>query len=100
MKWAAYRETKRVEDTAYCLMGIFGVNMPLLYGEGDRAFIRLQEEILRCKHHSRSTFLLYLPPLPLSLFFSLSYSFVVGVGFYLTPRQQPTISLCSHGNVP
>ena len=28
-------------------MGIFGVNMPLLYGEGDKAFVRLQEEILK-----------------------------------------------------
>jgi hypothetical protein len=32
---------------AYSLMGIFGINMPLLYGEGDKAFIRLQEEIMR-----------------------------------------------------
>lgn len=47
MSWASKRETTRVEDMAYCLMGIFDVNMPLLYGEGDRAFIRLQEEILR-----------------------------------------------------
>ena len=29
--WASKRETTRIEDTAYCLMGIFGVNMPLLY---------------------------------------------------------------------
>ena len=47
MSWAAHRETTRVEDVAYCLMGLFGVNMPMLYGEGDRAFIRLQEEIMR-----------------------------------------------------
>ncbi|KAH8816593.1 heterokaryon incompatibility protein-domain-containing protein [Xylogone sp. PMI_703] len=47
MSWASQRETTRVEDTAYCLMGIFGVNMPLLYGEGNKAFIRLQEEIMR-----------------------------------------------------
>ncbi|KAL2880281.1 hypothetical protein SGCOL_004330 [Colletotrichum sp. CLE4] len=47
MQWAASRETTRVEDTAYCLLGIFDINMPLLYGEGDRAFRRLQEEILR-----------------------------------------------------
>ncbi|EJT73101.1 hypothetical protein GGTG_09951 [Gaeumannomyces tritici R3-111a-1] len=47
MRWAAGRNTTRREDVAYCLMGIFGVNMPLLYGEGDRAFIRLQEEILK-----------------------------------------------------
>ncbi|KAK4446449.1 HET-domain-containing protein [Podospora aff. communis PSN243] len=47
MSWAARRETTRVEDVAYCMMGIFGVNMPLLYGEGGKAFRRLQEEIVR-----------------------------------------------------
>lgn len=47
MSWAANRETTRVEDIAYCLMGIFDVSMPLLYGEGRKAFIRLQEEIIR-----------------------------------------------------
>lgn len=47
MSWAANRKTSRLEDRAYSLMGIFSVNMPLLYGEGERAFIRLQEEILK-----------------------------------------------------
>ncbi|KAF7537825.1 hypothetical protein G7054_g3410 [Neopestalotiopsis clavispora] len=47
MSWACSRETTRVEDMAYCLMGLFGVNMPLLYGEGSKAFLRLQEEIIR-----------------------------------------------------
>ncbi|KAH9235862.1 hypothetical protein K456DRAFT_1771033 [Colletotrichum gloeosporioides 23] len=47
MRWASGRQTKRAEDVAYCLLGIFDVNMPLLYGEGSRAFIRLQEEILK-----------------------------------------------------
>ncbi|KAK4464055.1 heterokaryon incompatibility protein-domain-containing protein [Cladorrhinum samala] len=47
MAWAANRRTTRKEDIAYCLMGIFGVNMAMLYGEGDRAFTRLQEEIIR-----------------------------------------------------
>ncbi|KAH8593057.1 heterokaryon incompatibility protein-domain-containing protein [Bisporella sp. PMI_857] len=47
MSWASGRKTTRVEDRAYCLMGIFCVNMPLLYGEGERAFIRLQEEIIK-----------------------------------------------------
>jgi hypothetical protein len=46
MKWASKRETSRVEDMAYCLMGLFDVNMPLLYGEGDKAFRRLQEAII------------------------------------------------------
>ncbi|PMD18458.1 hypothetical protein NA56DRAFT_647907 [Hyaloscypha hepaticicola] len=36
-----------MEDMAYCLLGVFGVNMPLLYGEGPRALIRLQEEIIK-----------------------------------------------------
>jgi hypothetical protein len=47
MSWAAGRETTREEDIAYCLLGLFEVNMPLLYGEGARAFIRLQEEIIK-----------------------------------------------------
>jgi len=47
MAWAAGRKTTRREDIAYCLLGIFGINMPLLYGEGDKAFVRLQEEIMR-----------------------------------------------------
>lgn len=47
MSWASQRKTTRIEDRAYCLMGIFGINMPLLYGEGERAFIRLQEEIMK-----------------------------------------------------
>lgn len=47
MSWAASRSTTREEDRAYSLMGLFGVNMPPLYGEGSRAFYRLQLEILK-----------------------------------------------------
>jgi hypothetical protein len=47
MSWAALRETTRVEDRAYSLLGLFEVNMPMLYGEGRRAFFRLQQEILK-----------------------------------------------------
>ncbi|KAF7585326.1 hypothetical protein BBP40_011236 [Aspergillus hancockii] len=48
MSWAADRHTTRPEDVAYCLMGIFSVNMPMMYGEGgERAFLRLQEEIMK-----------------------------------------------------
>jgi hypothetical protein len=32
---------------AYCMLGIFQLNMPLLYGEGSKAFTRLQEEIMK-----------------------------------------------------
>jgi len=44
--WMARRSTTRVEDEAYCLLGLLNINMPLLYGEGEKAFIRLQEAIL------------------------------------------------------
>ncbi|KAF2435684.1 HET-domain-containing protein [Tothia fuscella] len=47
MSWASKRVTTREEDMAYCLLGVFDVNMPLLYGEGRKAFVRLQEEILK-----------------------------------------------------
>lgn len=45
MRWMAKRRTKKTEDGAYCLLGIFDVFMPLIYGEGDRAFRRLRKEI-------------------------------------------------------
>ena len=48
MSWASDRVTRRKEDIAYCLLGLFDVNMPLLYGEGGaKAFLRLQEEIIK-----------------------------------------------------
>ena len=47
MRWASRREATRVEDEAYSLLGIFGVTMYTLYGEGAQAFQRLQEEILQ-----------------------------------------------------
>lgn len=47
MSWASRRETTRIEDQAYCLLGLFGVNMPPLYGEGKKAFNRFQLEILK-----------------------------------------------------
>ena len=47
MRWVSKRATTRIEDLAYCMLGIFNVNMPLLYGEGYRAFVRLQLEIIK-----------------------------------------------------
>ncbi|KAK3644340.1 hypothetical protein LTR56_005432 [Elasticomyces elasticus] len=47
MSWAAQRTTSRVEDVAYSLLGIFDVYIPALYGEGENAFRRLQEELIR-----------------------------------------------------
>jgi Heterokaryon incompatibility protein (HET) len=47
LSWAAWRVTTRIEDRAYSLLGLFDINMPLLYGEGSKAFIRFQEEIIK-----------------------------------------------------
>lgn len=47
MSWAKGRETTRIEDRAYSLLGLFNVYIPMLYGEGERAFTRLQEEIIK-----------------------------------------------------
>jgi len=46
MSWASARITTVLEDQAYCLLGIFEVQMPLLYGEGVNSFQRLQKEII------------------------------------------------------
>ncbi|KAI0808405.1 heterokaryon incompatibility protein-domain-containing protein [Fomes fomentarius] len=55
LSWAAGRKTSREEDEAYSLMGILGVHMTTIYGEGRNAFIRLQEEILKM-HPDQSIF--------------------------------------------
>ncbi|KAK3317764.1 heterokaryon incompatibility protein-domain-containing protein [Cercophora scortea] len=47
MSWVSKRKTTRTEDIAYCMLGIFNINMPMLYGEGTRAFLRLQEELIK-----------------------------------------------------
>lgn len=48
MSWAAKRITTRPEDTAYCLLGIFDIHMPLIYGEGlQKAFTRLQSQLIK-----------------------------------------------------
>jgi hypothetical protein len=46
MKWAAKRTTTVKEDKVYCLLGLFGVFLPLIYGEGEKyATLRLKDEI-------------------------------------------------------
>jgi hypothetical protein len=47
MSWISRRTTTKPEDIAYCILGLFNVNMPLLYGEGNKAFVRLQQEIIK-----------------------------------------------------
>ncbi|KAF4629228.1 hypothetical protein G7Y89_g8916 [Cudoniella acicularis] len=46
MSWESRRVTTRIEDQTYFLLGLFGVHMPPLYGEGENAFMRLQLEII------------------------------------------------------
>lgn len=58
MAWAARRQTAREEDLAYALMGLFDVNMPILYGEGlKKAFRRLQLEIIQMNSTDQSIFI-------------------------------------------
>ena len=56
MSWASKRQTSRVEDVAYSLLGIFDVNMPLLYGEGNNAFMRLQHELIAARSDDESIY--------------------------------------------
>jgi len=57
MSWAAKRTTTREEDNAYCLLGIFDIHMPLIYGEGKKAFIRLKEEVKKSSNGELVAFL-------------------------------------------
>ena len=104
MSWASARETTRPEDIAYSLLGLFDVNMPLLYGEGAaKAFERLQHEIIRSEddesifawlmpHHSGPLYGGMLAPSP--EYFSRSGNIVcIGLpGFY-----GPRLTLSSSG---
>jgi hypothetical protein len=54
--WAAKRQTTRKEDKAYCLLGIFGIYLPPIYGEGDNAFNRLKAEITNASTGKASSY--------------------------------------------
>lgn len=49
LSWISVRTTTRTEDMAYSLLGLLDINMPLLYGEGEKALLRLQEQIINAK---------------------------------------------------
>ncbi|KAK3386319.1 heterokaryon incompatibility protein-domain-containing protein, partial [Sordaria brevicollis] len=92
MSWAARRTTTRIEDRAYSLMGIFGVNMPLIYGEGEGAFHRLQEAILHQSHD-------------LSILAGKDYSLSTNLCGILAPRPEAfkwarTVELLDDPNIP
>ncbi|KAH8641596.1 hypothetical protein IG631_04537 [Alternaria alternata] len=60
MPWARGRQTKREEDIAYYLFGIFDIQLPVLYGEGEKkALIRLRKAL-----HETMRYPLPPPPLP------------------------------------
>ncbi|KAM7198947.1 hypothetical protein V8F33_004684 [Rhypophila sp. PSN 637] len=61
LSWASRRETTILEDGAYSVLGLLDINMPLLYGEGERAFLRLQEELLK-RYDDESLFAWEAPP--------------------------------------
>ena len=46
MSWMAGRTTTLVEDIAYSMLGIFNINMNPQYGEGVKAFMRLQKALI------------------------------------------------------
>lgn len=52
LSWASHRETTIEEDQAYSLLGLFGISMPLCYGEGQLAFRRLQIELIKTYNDS------------------------------------------------
>ncbi|KAI2466039.1 HET-domain-containing protein [Annulohypoxylon bovei var. microspora] len=108
LSWAARRQTTRKEDMAYCLLGILGVNMPLLYGEGEMAFIRLQQEYIR--QHNDPTLLLWGLGIPCQDLFwrstsdwALAPSASLFSGFNSHPRIEknnvPSTFLCTNNGV-
>ncbi|KAK0746758.1 heterokaryon incompatibility protein-domain-containing protein [Schizothecium vesticola] len=55
MSWMSKRETTQPEDMAYSILGIFGIFIPIIYGEGIHAFLRLQKAIME-KNDDHSIF--------------------------------------------
>ncbi|KAI0744293.1 heterokaryon incompatibility protein-domain-containing protein [Daedaleopsis nitida] len=70
MAWASSRVTTKEEDKAYCLVGLFGANITPMYGEGQNAFRRLQEAILR--HEPDQSIFVWGSCIPASLLSHLS----------------------------
>ena len=46
LRLASTRQTTRVEDAAYALLGIFSLSLPVVYGEGDKALGRFLAQLL------------------------------------------------------
>jgi hypothetical protein len=65
MSWLSRRQTTRLEDMAYCMLGLFDINIPLLYGEGAKAFTRLQEEIIKVSNDHTIFCWSWMPSVPM-----------------------------------
>ncbi|KAI9693393.1 MAG: hypothetical protein M1820_009322 [Bogoriella megaspora] len=64
MSWMTGRKTTYKEDIAYCLIGLFDIDMNSAYGEEERAFMRLQEELVEQISTDESIFAWTMPNLP------------------------------------
>ena len=97
MSWAAWRSCTRPEDLAYSLLGMFDVNMPLLYGEGARqAFERLQLEIIK-RSGDESIFTFYNPAKWARVLANSPEDFAYGAGIRLfEPRIPRAPYTCTH----
>ncbi|KAL8946879.1 MAG: hypothetical protein Q9222_006778 [Ikaeria aurantiellina] len=88
MSYASRRSTSREEDMVYCLLGLFDVNMPLLYGEGAvESFRRLQVEILQ-KFNDESLFA-WTAVLPASGMLAVHPNYFVGSGNIISRSETP-----------
>lgn len=85
MSWSAPRRTTREEDRAYSLLGIFNVNMPLLYGEGSKAFRRLQEAILQTTNDLTIFAWSHCEPLPPDTEYALASGGILSLNGLLAP---------------
>ncbi|KAM5546150.1 hypothetical protein V8D89_000276 [Ganoderma adspersum] len=97
LSWAANRKTTRKEDRAYCLLGIFDIHMPTLYGEGNHAFQRLQEQVMQ-RIPDQSLFAWGQLYLDSRLFKNIDHwHTITGVGIFSpTPRRDTTQLPSSH----
>lgn len=64
MSWLARRQTRVIEDMAYCMFGVFGISTFIRYGEGEGAFVRLGQELIRQHSPDESLFAWRSPKIP------------------------------------
>jgi hypothetical protein len=103
MVWASKRKTTRIEDMAYCLIGIFDIPLSIAYGEGRLAFHRLQVEIVEHSHDQALFVWNGLPSSRNSMFAAGPEAFfppqwpLRTVGEDITGSADPTYALTNYG---